>query len=262
MAGCAGMAPSAEPAVFTMQHTRVAVRARDVRVTYVEPVEPRHPGFFLVFATGDGGWLGTSAALFTYLAEQGYLMAGVSSPEVLNRSQKPRRRFSPTQATATFANLFTRIRRDLGVDSSASMIVVGFSRGASIVAQTAMNQRLHVGLAGGVAIGLTREDDYVRAPTGRRRHEFTVDDQGRLEIYPPLASVTGIRLAIIQSTRDHYVAAAESRELLGPDTATRRLYAVDARNHMFGGGRDALLRDLDDALAWIEGSAPPEAAAR
>jgi pimeloyl-ACP methyl ester carboxylesterase len=256
------MAPSAEPGVFTTRRARVAVRARDVPVTYVKPDQPRHPGYFIVFATGDGGWLGTSAALFTHLAEQGYLMAGVSSPEVLNRSQRPRRRFSPTQATATFANLFAQIRREIGVDSSASMIVVGFSRGASIVAHTAMNQRLHVGLAGGVAIGLTREDDYVRAPTGRRRQELSVDEQGRLEIYPPLASVTGIRLAIIQSTHDHYVAASESRKLLGPDTAARRLYTVEARNHMFGGGRDALLRDLDDALRWIEDSAPPKAAAR
>jgi pimeloyl-ACP methyl ester carboxylesterase len=255
------MAPSAEPGVFTTQRSHVAVRAREVRVTYVRPVEPRHPGYFIVFATGDGGWLGTSAALFTHLAEQGYLMAGVSSPEVLNRSQKPRRRFSPAQATATLANLFAQIRRDLGVDAPASMIAVGFSRGASIVAYTAINQRLHVGLAGAVAIGLTREDDYVRAPTGRRRHELPVDEQGRLQMYPPLASVTGIRLAVIQSTRDHYVPAAESRKLLGPDTATRRLYAVAARNHMFGGSRDELLRDLDDALSWIESKAPPETAA-
>jgi type IV secretory pathway VirJ component len=254
------MAPSAEPGVFETRQARVPVRSRDVPVTYVRPAQPRHPGYFVVFATGDGGWLGPNTAVFTHLAEQGYLMAGVSSPEVLNRSRKPRRRLSPTQATATFADLYARIRRDLGVGSSASMIVVGFSRGASIAAYTAMNQRLHVGLAGAVAIGLTREDDYVRAPTGRRRHELSVDDQGRLEIYPPLASVTGTRLAIIQSTNDHYVAAAESRRLLGADTAARRLYAVEARNHRFGGGREALLEDLDEALDWIEQKAPPQAA--
>ncbi len=46
--------------------------------------------------------------------------------------------------------------------------------------------------------------------------------------------------------------AAESRELLGPDTSERRLYAVESRNHSFGGGRDVLMSDLDDALRWIE----------
>ncbi len=112
-----------------------------------------------------------------------------------------------------------------------------------------------------MAIALTREDEYVRAPTGRRRRDLQINDQGQLQIYPSLAAVSGTRLAVIQSTNDHYVRAAESRELLGPDTPERRLYAVEARNHLFGGGRDLLMRALDDALGWIETKAQPEAAA-
>ncbi len=260
LAGCAGTALRSKPGAFDAQRMRVEFRKRDLPVTYVKPVVDRHPGYFVVFATGDGGWHGPSAALFSHLAEQGYVLAGLSSPEVLNRSQKPRRKFSPTQATANLADLFAALRRTLSVDSSASMIVVGFSRGASIVAYTAMNPRLRVGMAGTVAIALTREDEYVRAPTGRRRSELKVDDQG-LQIYPSLAAVKGTRLAVIQSTNDHYVRAAESRELLGPDTPERRLYAVESRNHMFGGGRDVLMSDLDDALRWIETKAQPDPAA-
>ncbi len=260
LTGCAGTALTSKPGAFDAHRMRVAFRNRELPVTYVKPVVDRHPGYFVVFATGDGGWHGPSAALFSHLAEQSYLMAGLSSPEVLNRAQKPRRRFSPTQATANLANLFARIRHDLGVDSSASMIIVGFSRGASIVAYTAMNQRLRVGVAGAVAIALTREDEYVRAATGRRRH-VQVNDQGQLQIYPSLAGVTGTRLAVIQSTNDHYVPAAESRELLGPDTSERRLYAVEARGHAFGGGRDVLLHDLDDALRWIDTKPQRDAAA-
>ncbi len=58
-------------------------------------------------------------------------------------------------------------------------------------------------------------------------------------------------LAVIQSTNDGYVRSAESRRLMGPDTPTRRLYEVESRNHSFGGGTDTLMRDLDDAMAWI-----------
>lgn len=260
LAGCAGTALTSKPGAFDAQRTRVAYLKRELPVTYVKPVVDRHPGYFVVFATGDGGWHGPSAALFSHLAEQGYLLAGLSSPEVLNRSQRPRRKFSPTQATANLVNLFAALRRTLGVDSSASMIVVGFSRGASIVAYTAMNPRLGVGIAGTVAIALTREDEYVRASTGRHRSLLKVDDQG-LQIYPSLAAVRGTRLAVIQSTNDRYVRAAESRALLGPDTPERRVYEVEARNHLFGGGRDVLMRDLDDALKWIETKAQPEAAA-
>ena len=55
-------------------------------------------------------------------------------------------------------------------------------------------------------------------------------------------------VAIIQSTNDPYVPAAESRKLLGPDTATLRLYEVESSNHRFGGARDKVLADVDDAL--------------
>jgi hypothetical protein len=47
------------------------------------------------------------------------------------------------------------------------------------------------------------------------------------------------------------VTAAESRRLLGPDTATRRLDEVKDTNHSFSGAQDVLMRDLDDALRWV-----------
>jgi hypothetical protein len=78
-----------------------------------------------------------------------------------------------------------------------------------------------------------------------------VDDRGRIQTYPALARLESIKLAVIQSTGDSYVPADEARTLFGPDTATRRLYAVKARNHGFDGGRDELLKDLDAALDWI-----------
>ena len=77
------------------------------------------------------------------------------------------------------------------------------------------------------------------------------DDRGRIQTYPAIERLGSIPLAIIQSTHDSYVPSAESRRLLGPDTVTRRLYEVESRNHGFDGGRDALMRDFDDALQWI-----------
>lgn len=62
--------------------------------------------------------------------------------------------------------------------------------------------------------------------------------------------------AVIQSTNDSYVPAAESRQLLGADTATLRLYQVEAEDHGFSDARDKLMQDLDDALHWIEEDVP------
>ncbi len=125
-----------------------------------------------------------------------------------------------------------------------------------MVVFTAGVKSLQRHLAGAIAIALTRETDFLRAPPlADRPPSVQVDEKGRIQTYPAIERAGSIPFAVIQSTGDKYVPAEESRRLFGPDTSTRRLYEVDARNHGFGGGRDQLLRDLDDALQWIEGMA-------
>ena len=113
---------------------------------------------------------------------------------------------------------------------------------------------LRDGVGGAVAIGLTREADYLHAPKGES--QVQLDDQGRIQLYPALKFLGSTRLAVIQSTNDSYVPAAESRQLLGADTPTLRLYTVEAKDHGFSDARDRLMQDLDDALRWIEQEAP------
>jgi fermentation-respiration switch protein FrsA (DUF1100 family) len=67
-----------------------------------------------------------------------------------------------------------------------------------------------------------------------------------------LKLLSSTRLAVIQSTHDQYVPAAESRRLLGSDTPTLRLYEVEAKDHGFSDARENLMQDLDDALRWLE----------
>jgi fermentation-respiration switch protein FrsA (DUF1100 family) len=57
---------------------------------------------------------------------------------------------------------------------------------------------------------------------------------------------------VIQADGDKYVPAAEARTLFGLDGPARRLYTVEDSAHSFGGKQDVLLRDLDDALAWVK----------
>ena len=114
------------------------------------------------------------------------------------------------------------------------------------------DEALRPGIIGAVAVALTREfDELTVSEEAKQRHGLTIDEEGRLHTYPAIARLGPLPLAVIQSTHDGYVKAAESRVLLGPDTPTRRLYEVASRNHSFSGGRDALLRDLDAAMAWI-----------
>lgn len=252
LAGCAGHLAS-RPGVFEASRQEVALGGRTIHPIYVRPVTPRHPERLVVFATGDAGWWGASGKVFEHLAGEGYYVAGYDSRETLKPFKQSGKKVSIASAAAGLEAAFEQARRDLGLPETTKLIAVGNSRGASMVALMAVHRELQQNLAGAIAIALTRESDYLRAPDpAGSRVPVQLDSNGRIEIYPALESLGTVPLAVIQSTHDRYVPSAESRRLLGPDTLTRRLWEVEARNHGFGGGRESLLQALDDALRWVE----------
>jgi type IV secretory pathway VirJ component len=251
LVGCASTLAS-KPGVYDVTEQRLKAGPRTLHVTYVKPVQARRREF-IVFASGDGGWRGPSAAVLEHLAAQGYSIAGIEAPEVIKPVRRAGERLGMTQAAERLAEIYVRARQGLGVAETTPMIIVGFSRGATLVALTAVTPALRAGLGGAIAIALTREVDYLHAPEpAERRPGIQVDKRDRILIYPAVKSLSFAPLAVIQSMRDGYVPASEARQLLGPDEPSRRLYEVEARNHRFGGGREAMLHDVDDALRWIE----------
>lgn len=244
LAGCAG-----GPAV----RQEIVVAGRTYHARYVRPAEPRPGKPLIALFSGDAGWMGTSGMLLEHLAAAGYPIAGFDSREALKPVKQSGESMSVARAADALEEAFIRARSDLDVPAAAPLIVVGFSRGASAAAFAAVHPKLHAGLAGAVAIALTREVDYLKAPPpGERPPGIQVDDKGRMLLYPALSLIGPIPLAVIQSTGDRYVPSAEGRRLFGPDTPTRRLYEVEAKNHGFSGGEETLLRDLDEALVWID----------
>ncbi len=250
LSGCAQLA--SKPGAFTVTSEEVPTDQRVIHASYVRPVQDRHPGYLLVFTTGDAGWWGTSGVIFEHLAEAGYSIAGFSAPEILKPIKNSGNGVTTARAAKALDEMYAHVRKHLGEPDSAKIIVVGFSRGATAVAFTAVHPELKDDIAGAVAIALTRETDYLRVPEHERGPNIQVDDKDRLQIYPALKLLGSTRLAVIQSTNDKYVPSAESRQLLGPDTATLRLYQVEARDHGFRGGRDVLFKDLDEAMGWLE----------
>jgi pimeloyl-ACP methyl ester carboxylesterase len=251
------------PDLFEVTKRETHFGKATLHASYVTPAgPPSHAGVMLAFFTGDAGWLGTSGLLFEHLAAHGYTLVGFNSREILKPIKQSGERISMARSAETMRAAFDEARRKLGLPETTPLIVVGFSRGASAAALTAVHSRLRDHLAGAVAIALTRESDHLRAPKASERPPgIEVDDKERIQLYPALVAAASVPVAVIQSTNDKYVSAAESRRLLGPDTPTRRLYEVEARNHGFSGGEETLLHDLDDALDWIEharaGNPPP-----
>jgi dienelactone hydrolase len=252
LAGCGTPHLASKPGAYDVAYEPVAINGRNIHATYVRPITDAHPGSLIVFSTGDDGWSATSAELFRHLAEEHYTIAGFSAPEVIEPFVRSGERVSTARAAQALKALYAQAKHHLGLPDTTPILIVGFSRGASVVAFTATHPELQGGISGAVAIALTREADYLHVPEGDRGPAIQVDGQGRLQLYPALKLLGTARVAVIQSTHDSYVPAAESRTLLGPDTSRLRLYEVDARDHGFSDARDTLLRDLDDALEWVQ----------
>lgn len=252
LAGCFDSQLASKPGAYQVTSDQLPGSKRPIPVVLVHPIHDQHPGFLVVYTTGDDGWSGTSAALFKHLADQGYMVAGFSAPEIIEPLVHEGKLIHTRDAARGLEEMYALARRRLGLAATTPVVVVGFSRGATSVAYTAVHPELQDDFAGGVAIALTREADYLRVPEKARGPAVQVDSEGRLQMYPAVKLLAKKRLAVIQSTGDSYVRAAESRQLLGPDTPTLRLYTVESKNHGFSDAQDKLMSDLDDALQWVE----------
>lgn len=249
---CAGL--QSKPGVYEITRDSIKEDPRRIPLIYAKPATVKHPDYLVVFATGDGGWRSVSLDVFDHLAALGYMCAGVNSPEAIKPVKRAGEKMSTAQAAERVGDSFAAAKKAFGLPASTPVIVVGYSRGATLVAFSALHPELRSQVRGAIALALTREADYLQAPPAERAPDVLVDDEGRIQIYPALKFLGSKPVAVIQSTNDPYVAASEARQLLGPDTPTLRLYEVESSNHRFGGARDKMIEDVDDALHWIEES--------
>jgi hypothetical protein len=254
LSACAGyLAP--RPEVYGIQTATIARDDISVDLVLVKPTLPKPTPTLVVFSSGDGGLKGINMEVLQHLADRGdHYVAGYSSRDVLANVESSGRRIPYAQAVDNIRWIIGQAKQKLGLPASAPVIVTGMSRGANMVVLAGSDRTLRSHLVGAVAIALTRELDYVEFPAGATRPRgIELDDEQRIQTYPALTRLGTVPLAVIQSTNDSYVPSAESRQLLGPDTRTRRLYEVESNTHSFGGGEDEMLRALDDALNWIAG---------
>jgi hypothetical protein len=246
----------AEPVAPKPVQKTIDVGSRSLKLTLSKPATEAAPPFLVVFASGDGGLRGASKDVMRHLIARGFWVVAFSSPEAFKgMDDDAKGKANYAGARDRMASIIAQAKQALGLADQTPIVIAGMSRGANVVVAAAGDPSLKPGIVGAVAIALTREFDDLTIPDSAAANVgVTKDDKGRLQTYPALERLGSLRLAVIQSTNDSYVRSSESRRLLGPDTSTRRLYEVESRNHSFGGGQEALLRSLDDAMTWIGGA--------
>ncbi len=210
---------------------------------HLSPPAQLHRDELIVYATGDAGWRGKDREVYQQLRAWGYATAGFSAPEYLKHLPGDDGTTTPSRLASDFSTIVEAARRSLQVAASSPVVLVGVSRGADLAVVAAGQQGLQAELAGVVAMGLTREEEYV--------HHMR-EPMVALDLYQYLPQLGDVPLSVIQSTRDNYLPANDARVLFGQDTPLRVFHSIDARNHSFSGARPALYSTLRTSLAWVE----------
>lgn len=211
---------------------------------------PERP--LLVYTTGDGGWARKDLALYRQIVSWGYPTVGFSAPQYLKHLRGDETT-TPERLGQDYARIIRFADEQLGRAGNAPVVLIGVSRGAGLEVIAAGREGVRRSLGGVIAIALTREEEYVRwfgirIPGARRPAKPVM-----LEIYDYLPLLGEVPVAVVQSTRDNFLPAAEAARLFGPETATRRFRAIDAGDHSFGGSRQMMYDAAREALDWITG---------
>jgi fermentation-respiration switch protein FrsA (DUF1100 family) len=211
----------------------------------------------LVFATGDGGWHRKDLDAWKHLVSWGYPVVGFDARDYVTHLGQANAPTTPARLAADYARIIAAARESLTLGPEHRVVLVGVSRGAGLSVVAAGAASMHAEVDGVLAVALTREEEYVHWYS--RHHARARDEMAALEmvqLYEYLPTVGDTPVAVVQSTRDHYLPAAEARELFGPNTPRRHFEAIEARNHSFGGARQDLYRAMSESLDWIDAILP------
>jgi pimeloyl-ACP methyl ester carboxylesterase len=258
-AGCMhrAEAPSANTPVESERYVVFYDHPLEVHLARRPRVAPGMP--LLLYATGDGGWRGKDKAVYNQIITWGYPAAGFSAPDYLNHLGFVSGTTTPARLARDYQRLIEFAKASLDLPPATPTILVGVSRGAGLAVVAAGRPETRSELAGVLAVALTKEEEYVRHY--RVRRGASPSDMPRRELvefqtYEFLDRLRSVPLVVIQSTNDSYLPAGAARELFGPDTALRRLYAIEASDHSFGGARQELYDRMASSLEWIRDAHP------
>jgi hypothetical protein len=191
--------------------------------------------------------------MFRQIGNAGYVAVGFSSRAFL-RIERPRGALvSAAQLAAEYEQILEHARGVLGLGDTSRAVLTGWSRGAAFSVLVGSEPSVQHDILGVIAIGLAEGED-LRANGGDDTDDGRASPGTRhwpFDTYARIAQLDPLPCAVIQATHDNYLPAARARQLFGPDTARRRFYAVDAKNHRFSGGKAAFDAAFLEAMRWV-----------
>jgi hypothetical protein len=241
--------------------TLVVLHGKPLELHLSAPLRPAAGSVLVLYASGDGGWFGAAVDMYHEVGRAGYYTVGFSAKAFLKLDRPTGVAVDPEMLAEEYAQIVARAQDVMQLSPDTPIILTGWSRGAAFAVLAGSEPGAPANLRGVIAIGLSEGEDLeINGAADETDDDTSVQGlrQWPYEPYRRISRLGGIACAVIQASGDRYLAAWRARDLFGPDTPVRRLYAVAARNHRFSGGKDAFDDALLDALHWMTGFHVPD----
>ena len=259
--GCSAILSTGAPLPRDVRERSIdaAVHGESLTLHLAEPQTPASAATPLVlYASGDGGWFGAAVGMFHTIGSSGFPAVGFSSKQFMDIERKRFKPLGVAQVAEGYQQIIAAARAHLQLPADTPVVLTGWSRGASLGVLVASRLEADSRVVGLVAIGLAAEEhldiesdtDDDEAATDTKAVGADVAHARSIALYPLLSRTAPQRAVVVQASGDGYLPAARARELFGPDSPTRRLLAIDARNHRFSGGEASFTAALTEAVSW------------
>lgn len=217
----------------------------------------------MLYASGDGGWFGAAVGMFRTIVSSGLPTVGFSTKTFMRLEHRWSNPPTEGHVVEGYQQIIDGARALLRLPKDAPVVLTGWSRGASLGVLVATSREADPRILGLVAVGLAADERLdIEADSddepGGAQVPARLDDEPEarsVAMYPLLSRIAPRRSVVIQASGDKYLGAARARELFGADSPVKRLVAIGARNHRFGGGEARFAEALVEAVKWIGSSA-------
>jgi hypothetical protein len=239
--------------------TKILLHGKTLDIHLAIPETRKPGGYYVLYASGDGGWFGTAAKMFKEFARDGFLVAGFSSKSYLKLLGNSPLQVSLEELVRDYAQIVRAFDPNTGASFLGPVILAGWSRGAAFSVLVGSDPSFKPRCAGVIGFGLPDKEELKIHRHGK--HVIIANWRPHLETvlfdtFERIPEIAPSPVALIQSTRDDYLPAASARVLFGQDSETRKMFAIHAENHRFSGGWPEFQKSLRESLEWIVARKP------
>ena len=202
----------------------------------------------IIVSSGDGGWLHLAPHTAEVLASRGFYVVGFDARAYLRSFTDGGHTLRVDDVPADFASIVSIVSEESG----RRPILVGVSEGAGLSVLAAASPLLKPRIRGVVGLGLGDRNEL-----GWRWQDSiiyltkAVPDEPTFSAAEVIAGVAPNPVALLRSTRDEYVAAAEADRLVDRALEPKRAWTVRAADHRFSDNLPELDARLLEAIEWV-----------